>query len=93
MLRIDPPFELNDNIQTIRINDIYGNLVGKDVLISGWGETTMKKIPDQLQSVVVKINSHRDTALEYWGHGRVFNIVSSEGKGACYGDSGGTYNV
>merc|ERR1712098_424041 len=40
LLRIDPPFELNDKTKPIEINHNNGNLADYDILISGWGETT-----------------------------------------------------
>ena len=85
LLKIDPPFEESDKIKPIPINDVYENLVGKEVLISGWGKTTTGS-PLQLQALHIKITSHtlRDGMI---------SMMSSEGKGACNGDSGGKYTV
>ena len=50
LLRIDPPFEETDTVKPIQINDIYENLVGQEILISGWGMTTTG-YPGQLQKL------------------------------------------
>ena len=90
LLRIDPPFEVNDDIKPIQINDIKRNLKGKYVLISGWGSTTTKSpSTNQLQSVSLKVTKQAIMPPPY---GEVIQMLSSKGKGACYGDSGGTFN-
>jgi len=87
LLRIDPPFEENDDIKPIQINDIKRNLKGKYVLISGWGSTTTKSpSTNQLQSVSLKVTKQAIMPPPY---GEVIQMLSSKGKGACYGDSGG----
>lgn len=88
LLKIDPPFEENDKVKPIKINDVHEDLVGKEVLISGWGRTTTKMFPDQLRSLKIKITSPKKIPLnarKYWH----IQMLSSNGEGACSGDSGG----
>ena len=91
LLGIDPPFEESDSVKPIQINDIDSNLIGQEVLMSGWGATTSDSHPDQLREVLVEITSQENPILGYgyW----VITMESSEGEGACYGDSGGNYVV
>ena len=86
LLRIDPPFEESDKIKPIPINDIYENLDGREVLISGWGKTTAITYPNQLQALHIKITSHTLRP-------GMISMLSSEGEGSCHGDSGGNYDV
>jgi len=87
LLRIDPPFEFNDKVKPIEINHYHEDVKGYDALISGWGETTNERVPDQLQETVVKILAQGD------GHGgkrgNIISLYSTDGQGSCYGDSGG----
>jgi len=92
LLKIDPPFEVNDKIQPIQINDVYEDLIGKEVLISGWGKTTTTNIPKQLRSLKIKIiNPERIPPLyrERVTSTEDIQMLSSKGEGACQGDSGG----
>ena len=57
LLRIHPPFEEGDTIKPIQINDQYQNLKGRDVLISGWGLTTVSKNPSLLSAISMKITN------------------------------------
>jgi len=82
LLKIDPPFEESDKIKPIPINDIHENLDGKEVLISGWGKTTAITYPDQLQALHIKITNHTLRP-------GMISMLSSEGEGSCFGDSGG----
>ena len=86
LLRLDPPLEESDVIEPIPINDIYGDLKGKDVLISGWGETRDEASPLQLQAVSLEVTSH---TVRMQSAGMSLNMENFEGKGACFGDSGG----
>ena len=85
LLRIDPPFEFNDKVKPIQLNVYYEDLKGYDALISGWGQTTNVRVPDQLQETVVKIVAHEDGGKA----GNVIRLWHPKGLGACYGDSGG----
>ena len=86
LLRLDPPLEESDVIEPIPINDIYGDLKGKDVLISGWGETRDEASPLQLQAVSLEVTSH---TVRMQSAGMSLYMENFEGKGACFGDSGG----
>jgi len=88
LLKIDPPFEENDKIEPIKINDVHEDLVGKEVLISGWGRTTTKKGPNQLRSLKIKITNPKKIPLNSRGYWHI-QMLSSNGEGACSGDSGG----
>ena len=92
LLKIDPPFEENDKIKAIKINDVYEDLVGKEVLISGWGKTTTKDYPKQLRSLKIKIADPEEIPLGFGGYG-VIQMFSSKGEGACMGDSGGNHAI
>ena len=81
LLKIDPPFEQTDHISPIQRNDAYENIVGKKVLISGWGSTTNEKKSQQLQKAVLTVEDQELDELHLW---------SPDGIGACFGDSGGT---
>jgi len=85
LLRIDPPFEMNDKIKPIEINHNIGDLADYDVLISGWGETTNELWPDQLQEAVVTMLNQREDGK--WGN--IIHLRTPDGRGACFGDSGG----
>ena len=86
LLKIDPPFEESDKIKPIQINDVHEDLKGKEVLISGWGKTTAKTYPNQLQALHIKITNHTLRP-------GMISMLSSEGEGSCHGDSGGNYDV
>ena len=86
LLRIDPPFELNEKIQPIEINDVHEDLVGKEVLISGWGATTTNRDPKQLSSLKIKITDPEEIPGK---NPEEIHMLSSNGQGACFGDSGG----
>merc|ERR1712136_202484 len=88
LLRIIPPFELNEKIQPIKINDVYEDLVGKEVLISGWGMTTTNSDPEQLSSLKINISDPKDIPWFSRGNWHL-HMLSSNGEGACSGDSGG----
>merc|ERR1712136_686599 len=88
LLRIIPPFELNEKIQPIKINDVYEDLVGKEVLISGWGMTTTNSDPAQLSSLKINISDPKDIPWFSRGDWHL-HMLSSNGEGACSGDSGG----
>jgi len=88
LLKIDPPFDENDKIEPIKINDVHEDLVGKEVLISGWGMTTTNRDPKQLSSLKINITSPKKiplSARDYWH----IQMLSSNGEGICSGDSGG----
>ena len=85
LLKIDPPFEESDKIKPIPINDIHENLDGKEVLISGWGKTTAKTYPNQLQALNITIN--------YGQYSGLITMLNSNAEGACLGDSGGNNAV
>jgi len=85
LLRIDPPFELNDKTKPIEINHNNGDLADYDILISGWGETTNEKMPDQLQEAVVTMRNYEEDGK--WGN--LIHLWTPDGRGACFGDSGG----
>ena len=88
LLKIDPPFEESDNLWPIQLNDDHENLVGEEVLISGWGRTTNEFEPEQLQKVFVTVKDQElDTSPMKAGH--LLHLWSPDGKGACQGDSGG----
>ena len=88
LLKIEPPFEESDTVKPIHINNDYGDLEGRDVLISGWG-STLTLTPDnsfQLQAICLKITGKANS----WMFGEPnIKMFSSEGRGACFGDSGG----
>ena len=88
LLKIDPPFEQSDHVLPIQRNDAHENIVGKKVLISGWGSTTNEWFSPQLQKVVL---TAEDQELDRgpFDIGHVINLRGSDGKGACSGDSGG----
>ena len=103
-MRVDPPFQESDVVKPIRINqwDVLKDLTGKEVLISGWGDTKEEEDPNQLQSAVLKVSEYQnDTSLKFCGLGMDVvpdNCITvsdemimsgSDGIGACYGDSGG----
>jgi len=88
LLKIDPPFEKSDDLSPIQRNDAYENIVGKKVLISGWGSTTNETDPQQLQKAVLTVEDHELDNTPY-DVGHVINLWSSDGVGACHGDSGG----
>ena len=94
LLKIDPPFEESDTVKPIQINDMYENLEEDEVLISGWGATT-DDFPDQLQKILMKISSQGKGGKfdDFFPRFMVFNMDSSEGEGACFGDSGGNNDV
>ena len=77
----------NKRIKPIRINDVQRNLKGKDVLISGWGKTTEVHSPLQLRKAVMKITRHRND----YRAGKTIEMMSFNGIGACFGDSGGKH--
>ena len=85
---IEPPFEESGTVKPIHINNNYGDLEGRDVLISGWGSTltSAPNMPFQLQAVCLKITGKANGRL--FGEPNI-KMFSSEGKGACFGDSGG----
>jgi len=90
LIRIDPPFELNDNVKPIQINHIREELVTRNgerfgALMSGWGETGSEAEPDQLKIAAATIMEKKDAGK--WGN--VLRLLSSRGKGACSGDGGG----
>jgi len=85
LLRIDPPFEMNDKIKPIEINHNIGDLADYDVLISGWGETTNEQIPDHLQEAAVTVKNYGEDRK--WGN--FIHLWTPDGRGACFGDSGG----
>ena len=65
LLKIDPPFGVNDKIQPIQINDVHKDLIGEEVLISGWGKTTTStSASPQLQAVNLTVNS-KFKSVEY----------------------------
>jgi len=87
LLKIDPPFEESDKIKPIQINDVHEDLDGKEVLISGWGKTTTSTLASsQLQALNLTINS-KFYSVQF--NDEMISMISSEGKGACLGDSGG----
>jgi len=88
LLKIDPPFELNEKVQPIEINDVYENLVGKEVLMSGWGMTTTNRDPKQLSSLKINITSPKKIPLSAREYSHI-QMLSSNGEGICSGDSGG----
>jgi len=57
LLKIDPPFEQSDLLSPIQRNDAYENIVGKKVLISGWGSTTNESRPQQLQKAALTVEN------------------------------------
>ena len=87
LLKIDPPFIENKRIKPIRINDELRNLKGKVVLISGWGKTTTVDSPVQLRKAAMKITRN---GVDYRG-GKTIEMMSFNGIGACFGDSGGKH--
>ena len=89
LLRIDPPFKRSDDIQPIQINDKHRNLIGFDVLISGWGMTTSSLKPTLLSSIYMKITNQ---TYDKRG-GQIIEMISDEGEGYCIGDSGGNNRV
>ena len=82
ILRVYRRFEFNDKVKPIQINHYYEDLSGYDALISGWGETTNEREPDQLQETVVKIVAHEDGGKA----GNVIRLWHPDGQGGCYGD-------
>ena len=92
LLKIDPPFEVNDKIQPIQINDVYEDLIGEEVLISGWGKTTTNRDPRQLRSLRIKITNSKRIPPPYRNH-TFIQMLSSKGEGACNGDSGGNHAI
>ena len=84
LLKIDPPFQESDKVKPIKINDVYEDLYGKEVLISGWGMTTTE-YPYQLQALNITIN--------YNGYDGFISMLNSKGEGGCFGDSGGINTV
>jgi len=88
LLKLDPPLEQSDRVWPIKLNDAYGNMIGKEVLISGWGDTTNEWGPDQLKKAVMRVKDQKlDTSGFEFGH--ELNLWSPDGIGACFGDSGG----
>ena len=88
LLKLDPPLEQSDRVWPIKLNDAYGNMIGKEVLISGWGDTANEWGPDQLKKAVMRVKDQKlDTSGFEFGH--ELNLWSPDGIGACYGDSGG----
>ena len=85
ILRVYRRFEFNDKVKPIQINHYYEDLKGYDALISGWGETTNEREPDQLQETVVKVWRQMDGGKA----GKVIHLWSPVGQSSCYGDSGG----
>ena len=102
-MRVDPPFQESDVVKPIRINqwDMFEDLTGKEVLISGWGDTKEEEDPDQLQSATLKVSEYKnDHPLNIcmFGDAAACNTVNDEiilsdahGVGACHGDSGGIF--
>ena len=91
LLKIDPPFGVNDKIQPIQINDVHKDLIGEEVLISGWGKTTTN-FPEQLRSLKIKITNPERIPPLYRRH-EFIQMLSSKGEGACQGDSGGNHAI
>ena len=89
LLKIDPPFEVNEKVQPIQINDVFEDLVGQEVLISGWGRTTTNRDPKQLSYLKVKITNPEEIPWIARGFFWHIQMLSSNGEGACSGDSGG----
>jgi len=89
LLKVHPPFEESDKIKPIQINDVFNNLDGKEVLISGWGRTTTANPSrtSQLQALNMIIKNE-DVPSKFIYDG-IISMLSSEGKGSCFGDSGG----
>ena len=58
-------------------------LYGKEVMISGWGETEKRWISNQLLKQYVRIGGLEN---------RLLRLTHSTGSGACRGDSGGIYD-
>lgn len=90
LIRIDPPFELNDKVKPIQINLRSEELVISKgerygALISGWGETKSEAEPNQLQTSSTTIMEKKDAGK--WGN--VLRLWGSKGRGACSGDGGG----
>ena len=91
LIRIRKPFKKSPSIRPIPINDVKPNLIGRKVLMSGWGLTENGRPPNRLQITSVKIN-------RYWNRkpgtfdtflGRYLVSRSPNGKGSDQGDSGG----
>ena len=89
LLRIDLPFEQSDDIKPIPINDKHRDLIDFDVLISGWGMTTNSSNPSLLSSIHMKIKEQRYNEKS----GEVIEMISYEGEGSCFGDSGGNNHI
>ena len=53
----NPPFEENERVEPIPINDEIRDLRGREVLISGWGATTKKSSSANLKKAFVRITS------------------------------------
>jgi hypothetical protein len=58
----------------------HKKLYGKEVMISGWGETETRFESNQLLKQYVRIGGFQNRLLE---------LTHKEGFGACRGDSGG----
>ena len=87
LFRIDPPFDENERVEPIPINDEIRDLRGQEVLISGWGATTKKTLSTELKKAFVRITSQNSGTTPQ--SGKVLNMFSPDGIGACFGDSGG----
>ena len=87
LFKIDPPFEENEWVEPIPINDEIRDLRGQEVLISGWGATTKKLSAVKLRKAFVRITSQNSGGKPK--NGMVLNMYSSDGIGVCSGDSGG----
>ena len=88
LVKIDPPFEKNRLVQPIPINDLHKNLVGKEVLTSGW-PYHKGHVQANVKEVSAKID-HYGIKYQYRGDsGRYFSMNSSDGSAACFGGLGG----
>ena len=81
MIKINPPLNLTDKVQMIRINDVESNLIGCKTTISGWGRTESGST-NHLKKAEYKITSMHEGLVDF--------LTSETGPSVGRGDSGGS---
>lgn len=94
LLQLAEPIEFTDHIQPVCIPSSDGEYLnpGKDVIVTGWGDTKEGgHISPELRQVSVPILSYTECNSDYNGQVEedVMFCAGIEGKDSCQGDSGG----
>ena len=97
LLKVDDSFTFSKTIQSIPLNDIEYDLVGREVKVSGWGVTENELSPSHLRETTIKVSGIMDPMrmAQLGRHGYGLGFRFDQDTAFCSGDSGGkiTQNI